>query len=325
MAIFFLNVKTIGRSSGSSAVHAAAYRAGERIRDERTGRTYDYTVRRDVIHKDIVLPSRFAHASMTWARDRASLWNAAESAESRTNSRVAREYLVVLPFELNSEQHLDLARGFARELSDRYGYAVDLAIHSPRETPGSDPRNYHAHLLATTREVTGEGLGAKTTLDFTGTKRRELGLGASVSELIFVRERWATVTNEALRAANVDARIDHRPLAEQGIDHEPKLWIPRIPYEIERQGRRSVVAERLRQEHQARMQERLERTAAHEAATRANASRIAAPLAKPSAGAQSLEDIRRQARETWLRMRRERIEDTPSGAKDRGRDDDLAR
>lgn len=243
----------------------------------------------------------------------------------QSNSRVAREYLVVLPCELNSEQHLGLARGFAQELSDRYGYAVDLAIHSPRETPGSDPRNYHAHLLTTTREVTGEGLGAKTTLDFRGTKRRELGMEPSVSELIFVRERWATVANEALRAANVDARIDHRPLAEQGIDAEPKLWIPRIPYEIERQGRRSVVAERLRQEHQARMQERMARAAAHEAAARANASRIAAPLAKSSAGAQSLEEIRRQARETWLRMRRERIEDTPSGAKDRGRDDDLAR
>ena len=49
-----------------------AYRAGERIRDERSGRIYDHTSRQDVLHKEIVLPSRFADAPMDWARDRAS-------------------------------------------------------------------------------------------------------------------------------------------------------------------------------------------------------------------------------------------------------------
>src|SRR3984957_11509834 len=81
VAVYFLNIKTFGRSGGSSAVSAAAYRSGERIRDERTGKTYDRSERQDVMHKEIVLPSRFADEDMTWARDRASLWNAAESAE----------------------------------------------------------------------------------------------------------------------------------------------------------------------------------------------------------------------------------------------------
>jgi len=57
MAIYFLNLKTFGRSTGSSAVSAAAYRAGERIRDERTGRTYDHSDRQDVLHKEIMLPN----------------------------------------------------------------------------------------------------------------------------------------------------------------------------------------------------------------------------------------------------------------------------
>ena len=34
----------------------AAYRAGERIRDERTGRVYDHTHRRDIEYKEILLP-----------------------------------------------------------------------------------------------------------------------------------------------------------------------------------------------------------------------------------------------------------------------------
>src|ERR1700678_4193446 len=94
MAIYFLNLKSLGRASGSSAVSAAAYRAGERIRDERTGRTYDHSGRQDVMHKEIILPAEFAAHDMGWAHDRGNLWNTAEHAEVRKDARVAREYLV---------------------------------------------------------------------------------------------------------------------------------------------------------------------------------------------------------------------------------------
>ena len=205
MAVYFLNMKTFGRSGGSSAASAAAYRAGERIRDERTGKVYDHSERQDVLHKEIVLPSRFADEDMAWARDRANLWNAAESAEARKNARVAREYLVALPVELSPDQRVGLVRGFSQELSDRYGFAVDVAIHAPREFPGSDPRNFHAHLLATTREVNVEGLGAKTTLDMSDGNRRKLGLEPAINELLHVRARWAAITNEALQEAHFAA------------------------------------------------------------------------------------------------------------------------
>jgi hypothetical protein len=56
MAIYFLNIKTFGRGGGSSAPSAAAYRAGERIRDERTGRIYDHSERLDVMLMEFVLP-----------------------------------------------------------------------------------------------------------------------------------------------------------------------------------------------------------------------------------------------------------------------------
>src|SRR5471032_362507 len=166
MAVYFLNIKTFGRSNGSSAVSAAAYRAGERIRDERSGKTYDHSDRLDVMHKEIILPSQFAADDMAWAQDRANLWNTAENTETRKNARVAREYLVALPVELSREDRLSLVTGFSRELVERYRFAVDVAIHAPRDFPGSDPRNFHAHLLATTREATLEGLGVKTTLEW---------------------------------------------------------------------------------------------------------------------------------------------------------------
>ena len=303
MAVYFLNLKTFGRSNGSSAASAAAYRAGERIHDERSGRTYDHSERQDVMHKEIVLPSKFADEEMAWARDRASLWNAAEIAETRKNARVAREYLVALPVELSADQRLGLVRGFSRELSDRYGFAVDFAIHAPRNFPGSDPRNFHAHMLATTREVTNEGLGAKTTLEMNDGHRRELGLEPAINELLHVRERWATVTNQALEKAHVATRVDHRSLEAQGIDREPRPYIPKAAFEMERHGYRSVLADRMRDEFQARVEARLERSASREAthATEINArdSDVKEPAAKP----QSLEDIRREARENWLRLR----------------------
>ncbi len=264
---------------------------------------------------------------MGWARDRASLWNTAERAESRKNARVAREYLVALPVELTPEQRRGLAREFARELSDRYGFAVDLSIHAPRDFPGSDPRNFHAHLLATTREATTTGLAAKTTLELSDAHRQKLGLGPAINELLHVRERWATVTNEALRNAHIATRIDHRTLQVQGIDREPSLHIPRVAFEMERHGYRSVLAERLREQHDLRVQARRERTAAQPAADDAN-ERADGNAMRPL----PLEEIRRQAREDWLRMRQESRDGPVIGGKeqaangaDRGLDDDLAR
>jgi ATP-dependent exoDNAse (exonuclease V) alpha subunit len=327
MAVYFLNLKTFGRSGGSSAVSAAAYRSGERIRDEHTGRTYDHTDRQDVMHKEILVPSRFADSDMDWAKDRATLWNAAEGAESRKNARVAREYLVALPVELDAAQRLHLVRGFSQELTDRYQFAVDLVVHAPRHYPGSDPRNFHAHLLATTREVTPNGLAAKTTLEFGDSRRRAIGLEPAVSELLYVRERWANVTNEALRDAHVDARVDHRSLAAQGIDREPYPYIPRAAYEMERHGYRSGQAERLREEYEARLQARLERAAT----TERTAIAAPTPAQKEQNQPLSLDDIRRQARENWLKMRQEEAERSPvsrehgAAAQESSRDDHLSR
>jgi ATP-dependent exoDNAse (exonuclease V) alpha subunit len=264
MAIYFLNLRNFGRSTGSSAVSAAAYRAGERIRDERTGRTYDHSDRQDVLHKEIMLPNQFSGDEMSWAKDRSNLWNSAERAEARINARTAREYLVALPAELSPQARINLVTEFSRELVERYRFALDIAIHAPRNFPGSDPRNFHAHLLATTREVTPDGWGAKTTLEWSDTRRRQCGLGPAVGELLHVREHWAMAANTALQEAQVEARIDHRTLQAQGIDREPRPHIPQAAFEAERHGYYSAVAESIRAEHQARVDARLARAALQE-------------------------------------------------------------
>jgi hypothetical protein len=341
MAIYFLNLKTFGRSTGSSAVSAAAYRAGERIRDERTGRTYDHSNRQDVLHKEIMLPNQFAANKMSWAQDRSNLWNSAERAEVPRNARTAREYLVALPPELSPQARINLVTGFSRELVERYRFALDIAIHAPRDFPGSDPRNFHAHLLATTREVTSEGLGAKTPLEWSDTARRQNGLGPAVGELLHVRERWAVAANSALELAQVDARIDHRTLRAQGIDREPK-HMPYAAFDMERRGYHSVVAERIRAEHQAKVVARLARAGQHEQSVTApkhsedtakeSAQRWAQyRQAQKEAHPKTEEDVAKESVQKWLQYRRaqneaqerEQTDPAPASAK-RARDHDLS-
>jgi ATP-dependent exoDNAse (exonuclease V) alpha subunit len=309
VAIFYLQINSVGRGAGRRATAAAAYRAGERIRDERSGELHNYSRRRDVMHTEIFLPGQLASGAAAWARNRERLWNTAEHAEKRHNARVAREYQVALPPELSPSQRVALARTFSREVAERYKVAVDLAVHDPR--PEGDSRNFHAHLLTTTREVTPAGLGAKAGLDMSGRERRRHDLPDHRQEYLTLRERWATLTNEALREANVEARIDHRSLAAQGVDREPVPAIPLMHLKMEQRGVRSELAERLRSEYRERVQRRVEHSAesaqtqgsaALTAADSANAAR-SQQGAKPVTQLNDLEEIRRQAREAWLRLR----------------------
>jgi len=310
MAIYRLQITAVTRSTGRSATAAAAYRAGERIRDERTGALYNHSKREDILHKEIFLPAKLERpdAGVDWARDRSRLWNTAEKAERQSNSRVAREYQVALPPELPAERRVALARGFAREIADRYNVAVDLAIHAPR--PEGDPRNFHAHLLATTRELTPEGMGPKAGIDMKGEVRSELGLPPSREEFKTLRARWAELTNEALRAAHVEARVDHRSLAAQGIDREPQPHLPWAAVIAERRGERSEVAERIRERHRQRVAARNVKRAkkgADQAADKgAEGSVDGAPsgrAARQESPPQDMDARRRQAVQDWLEYR----------------------
>jgi hypothetical protein len=207
VAIYHLSVKAISRSAGRSATAAAAYRAGCKIADERTGEIHDYTRKGGVESADIVLPN----GAPDWATDRAKLWNAAELSEKRKDACVAREFEVALPYELPPAERLRLALDFAKDMANREGCAVDVAIHAPGRE--GDNRNNHAHILRTTRKIEVDGFGAKLDTEKAGRKRSD--------DLEAVRAKWAEMTNERLRENSVAARVDHRSLEAQGIDRQP--------------------------------------------------------------------------------------------------------
>ena len=212
MAIYHLSMKPISRASGRSAVAAAAYRAAEKLENARDGIVHDFSRRGGVEHAEIVLPK---DSDVDWARDRSALWNAAEAAEKRKDARVAREIEVSLPHELTGEQRLALTREFAQGLADRYGVAVDFAIHTPHGA--TDIRNHHAHIMMTTRQVGPDGLGEKSELELENKKLQALGLPTSHEQLRDIRIGWEERTNEHLaRAGRVVEMGTHAELSARG-------------------------------------------------------------------------------------------------------------
>jgi len=212
MAIYHLSVKTISRSAGRSVTAAAAYRAAEKIVDERTGEIHDYTHKQGV-EKD-PLPRLFLPpGAPDWTSDRAALWNAAEQSETRKNSTVGREFEIALPAELDAAQRRQLAYALAEEIVARHSCAVDVAIHAPGK--GGDNRNHHAHVLCSTRHLGPLGFHEKT---------RELD-EVKQGEIVRWRERFAIIQNRSLREAGLPERVDHRSLEDQGIDRIPTVHL----------------------------------------------------------------------------------------------------
>jgi hypothetical protein len=234
---YHCSVKPVQRSVGRSAVAAAAYRLGECLEDHRLGETYDYTRRSGVVTAFTVAPD---HAP-DWVYDPETLWNRAEAAETRINSQVAREYEIALPSAVSADDREGIARSFAQGLVNRYGVAVTVAIHEPSRY--GDDRNFHAHILTTTRAIEEDGFGKKTrVLD-----DRKTG----PQEVLFVRQYAAALINDALERAGVDERVDHRSFEARGIDREPTEHLGPGAAEIEREGKQSERGDRNREIEEA--------------------------------------------------------------------------
>jgi Ti-type conjugative transfer relaxase TraA len=199
-------------------VASAAYRSGSRLRDERLGRDQDFSAKRGVVHSEVMLPESAPEA---WS-DRARLWNDVEALEIRKDAQLAREIEFALPREMTQAQGIELARDFVRgEFVDR-GMIADLNVHWDMAEDGM-PKP-HAHVMLTMRAVDENGFGQKV---------REWNRTGMVERW---RERWAEIANERLAELDIDARIDHRSLEDQGIALEPQSQIGAPAKRIEVRG-----------------------------------------------------------------------------------------
>jgi Ti-type conjugative transfer relaxase TraA len=229
MAIFHFSVKVISRASGRSAVAAAAYRSAEQLHDERLDRTHDFTDKSGVVHSEVLLPD----GAPEHLSDRERLWNEVEATEKRKDAQLAREVEFAIPREMTQAQGIDLARDFVGQEFVARGMIADLNVHWDIDSDGM--AKPHAHVMLTMREVGEDGFGAKVR-DWNGTELVEQW-----------RERWAEHTNARLAELDVDARINHRSLEDQGIDLEPQ---DKIGPAASRMGERGLESERI-EDHRA--------------------------------------------------------------------------
>ena len=147
MAIYHLEAKVVSRGAGRSAVAASAYLSCSRLYNDYDGIQHDYTKKQGLVWQQVFLPE---YAPQEW-KDREQLWNAVEEVETAKDSRLAREFVVALPIELNREQQIELLQEFIREQFVSNGMCADAAIH---DTDGHNP---HAHILLTVRPLDEQG------------------------------------------------------------------------------------------------------------------------------------------------------------------------
>ena len=147
MAIYHLEAKVVSRGAGRSAVAASAYLSCSRLYNDYDGIQHDYTKKQGLVWHQIFLPE---YALQEW-QNREKLWNAVEEVETAKESRLAREFVVALPIELNREQQIELLQAFIQEQFVSDGMCADAAIH---DTDGHNP---HAHILLTVRPLDEQG------------------------------------------------------------------------------------------------------------------------------------------------------------------------
>lgn len=224
MAIYHCSVDIIGRSKGHSSTAAAAYRAGGKIKDERTGELHDYSRKQNCAANGIVLPEG---APAEFA-DREKLWNAVEKTEKRSDAQLCRSFDMALPNEMPEDLQEQLIQEFCQEQFADHGIISDWSIHRPKPKKG-ESKNDHVHVLTTMRDVDEHGFGKKN---------RSWNDQSMVQKW---RKAWAEKVNEYIDRYQIsENHIDHRSLKDQGIDDRlPQKHLGKAAHAMEQRGERT--------------------------------------------------------------------------------------
>lgn len=234
MALYHFSLGHIKRTSGHTAIAAAAYRSGEKLYDSYYGETQDYSRKNGVITSMIYAPDYVPER----LHDRQTLWTEVEFNENRKDAQLAYSMDIALQNELTMEENIELLDKFVREEMVPLGMIVDVAVHDPDRGRHGIP-NPHGHLLAPIRPFLESGMwGDKQhqeyVLDGNGERikkadgkyktRAVSNTGWNDPALLERwRKRWAEMVNAKFEEKGLPCRIDHRSNEERGIDEVPQI------------------------------------------------------------------------------------------------------
>ncbi|EBU8118128.1 hypothetical protein DLQ75_24005 [Salmonella enterica subsp. enterica serovar Anatum] len=200
MAIYSFQCKIVARTKRlNNAVAHAAYINRIDLDNNRDGTKWRYGHSHNDVYKSAVLLPDNANKKFS---DPAYLWNEVEKKENRSNSRLARSFIISLPNELTPEQNKNLIEDYIKTHMTNKGMIVNYAIHI------DDTNNFHAHLMSTTRELDKSGL------EFA--KKNVIGRTWNDDDFLEgLRKGWADTANTHLARLDHQVRIDHRTLSAQ--------------------------------------------------------------------------------------------------------------
>ena len=195
---------------------------GSAARGQSATAKHDYITREGKYGRDADEVEHVEHGNMpSWAAgDERDYWRAADAGE-RANGRLFVEVQIALPNELDRTQQRDLARAFARQLTEGERLPYTVAVHRGESKDPSKPDNPHAHIVLSERSNDRVPRTAETWFRRANRKDPERGGARKVSHLQArewperIRQGWAGECNRALERAGRAERIDPRTLAEQ--------------------------------------------------------------------------------------------------------------
>ena len=242
MAIYSMNINIISRGKGKSAVSAAAYRAGDVIKNDYDGVIHDYSRKKGVVYDAMFFPAN----APTEYYDRATLWNAVEKIEKAKNAQLAREVRLALPAELSLEQNTALVHDYVTDNFVCHGMIADVCLHDKGDG------NPHAHIMLTMRPLEQDGTWAAKSkmeyiLDGHG-ERIKLPSGRYKTRKVNAtdwddrgkaeewRAAWADAVNQRLEAAGHESRVDHRSYERQGVEQIPTIHLGVAAHDMEKRG-----------------------------------------------------------------------------------------
>ncbi|WP_437609189.1 MobA/MobL family protein [Erwinia sp. V71] len=203
MAIYSFQCNIVARGQRlNNAVAHSAYINRIDDKNEKDGTSWHYAHKADdVAFSDVLLPSGASNDF----KNPSYLWNTVEKKENRSNSRLARAFIIALPNELTLEQNKELTENFIKENFTSVGMIANYAIHKDKKD------NIHCHIMTTTRELdpSGKQFAKNNVIG------REWNNKENVEKW---RLSWEDDTNSYLTKYNHDSRIDRRTLNAQLLE-----------------------------------------------------------------------------------------------------------
>jgi hypothetical protein len=262
VAIFHLSFKVLTRTTktgkSKSSLYLAAYNSREKLKDELTGLTFDYTKKNDLYKSGIILPedapSKFY--------DRATLWQNCEASETRRDSQICRYFIVALPQEQNGEQNEALLKKYLKDNFVKLGMCADYAIHDINNKP-------HAHVMLTMRKCENGGFSKKKAREWNDPKLaevwrrqwsvlvnktlREEGHKNTITHLSFLRQKELAIAkaNEALENNDIKKAEDLISLAKKLANKKPVKRKPTVKFLKDKARKKNInpeLRQRLRQQ-----------------------------------------------------------------------------